>query len=80
MFLFIVLYWKTIAQNSIRLIFHGIAKIFIDPMGLVKTRPAWTMFFKLKALVQKVSVIIFSIMQKMIIQDFNFQAWFHMKQ
>ena len=37
------------AQNSIRRIVYGIAKIFIDPMGLVKTRPAWTMFSKLKA-------------------------------
>ena len=42
--------------------------------------PAWTMFSKLKASVglEKVSVITFSIMQKMISQDFHFQAWFHM--
>ena len=70
-----------IAQNSIRLIFYGIAKIFIDPMGLESNlRPVWAMFSKLKASVglEKVSVIIFSIMQKMITQDFHFQAWFHM--
>ena len=44
------------------------------------TRPAWTMFSKLKASVglEKVSVIIFGIMQKMITQDFHFRAWFHM--
>ena len=44
------------------------------------TRPVWTMFSKLKASVglEKDSVIIFSIMQKMITQDFHFQAWFHM--
>ena len=42
---------KTITRNSESLIFYGIAKILIDPKSLGETRQTWTMFSKLKALV-----------------------------
>ena len=40
---------KVITQNSESLIFHGIAKILIDPKSLEEMRQAWTMSSKLKA-------------------------------
>ena len=40
-----------ITQNSESLIIYGIAKILIDPKSLEETRQTWTLFSKLKALV-----------------------------
>ena len=65
------------------LIFYGIAKIFIDPVGLERNWASLNYVSKLKALVglEKFGVIVFSIhvVQKMITQNFHFRAWFHIQ-
>ena len=57
---------KTIIRNSESLIFYGIDKILIDPKNLEETRQTWTMFSKLKALVdsEKFRGVAFKIVQK----------------
>ena len=52
---------KPITQNSVSVIFYGITKSLLTLWDLEETRKTWTMFSKLKALVdsEKFRVIVF---------------------